>query len=90
MGQMKIFLQVDDEQTAIDLIREVKGKTGLLKDVNLYSLKQALDRKQFPIQIPVDLDGLLKVAGNPLVKRIFGPKIEGTTKRILKQVIETG
>ena len=78
------YIVIEDEITALEIIRDAKGKAGLLKDVSVYNLKKVLDSKEFPIKIPIDLEAVIKIISNPVVKRLAGGKIEEHTKKYLK------
>ena len=85
----QVYLEIGDLDSLVNFILEVQKKTGLLKDISVNKVRQAMSGKVFPMQIPVDLDSVIGLAGNPVVKKIFGKKIEDTTIKYLLAAIES-
>lgn len=79
----KIYLEIRDPESLISFLTEAKKK-GLFKDISLGLAAQSLKRKDFPMRIPIGLDGILDIAGNPIVRKVFGKKIEDGAKLFLK------
>lgn len=77
-----IFLEITDKDGLESFIEEAK-KVGFLKDVDI----KAFSEKQFPIRIPVNLDGFLKLIGNPVIRKTFGRKIETTVVSYLEAAV---
>ena len=84
----QIYLEINDLDSAISFIKEAKEKTGLLKDISPEKVETLLSGKEFPIRIPIKLEAVLKLAANPLVKKMAGRKIEETTKRYILAAAE--
>ena len=80
----QVYLTIGDLDSLLSFLEEAKEKTGMLKDISLLDVKQSLSDKDFPMQIPVNLDGVLKLCGNPMLKKMFGKKVENTTRKYLK------
>lgn len=85
----QIYLEISNAEGLMDFLQEAKTKTGLLKDISLDKVECILAEKEFPIRIPVNLESVLDLAANPIVKKIFGKKIEETTKKALLKAIES-
>jgi len=85
----QIYLEIEDVNGLTEFLQEAKRKTGLLKDISLDKVECVLAEKEFPIRIPVNLDSVIELAMNPVVKKIFGKKIEETTKKALLKAIES-
>lgn len=66
-----MHLEIENLEQLTEFVQEAK-KAGFLKDLDISGLSE----KQFPIRVPVNLGGVLKVAGNPIVRKTFGRKIE--------------
>ena len=77
---MNIYITIEDLDSLKSFVREAK-KIGLLKEVP--ESKIAYGKADFPVQLPIDIDAFLKLTGNPIVKKVFGKKIEGTLKSYL-------
>ena len=77
-----IFLEIESAEGLTAFLAEAK-KTGLLKDVALKDIEAAIRTKQFPLRIPVNLDAVLNLCRNPVLRKIFGGKIDSTARRIL-------
>lgn len=86
----QVYLEIRDPTSLISFLAEAKKKTGMLKDVSLDDVRDRLADTDFPICIPVNLDGILNLCGNPILKRMFGKKVEDTTKKYLKTVLGAG
>lgn len=85
----QINLTIRDPESLVGFIENAKG-AGYLKEVSIYKIKKLLPEVQFPIEIPIDIDAVLKLAGNPVVKKVFGSKVESKTIEILNAALETG
>lgn len=85
----QVYLEIGDAESMTAFLEEAKKKTGLLKDISLDKVEYVLSMKEFPIRVPVDLNAVIDLAMNPMVKKIFGKKIEETTKKALLKAIES-
>lgn len=85
----QIYLEIGNSEELMEFLREAKRKTGLLKDIPLDKVECVLEEKEFPLRVPVDLDSVIDLAANPMVKKIFGKKIEETTKKAILKAIES-
>ena len=86
MGQ--IYLEIEDNESLIRFLKEAK-RIGFLKNIPINKFEPFLSEKKFPIHIPIELDRVLALATNPVVKKIFGAKIDITIGEVLLKVIET-
>lgn len=80
-----IYLEIADAEGLLAFIQEVKKKTGLLKDISLKQVEQIASGKEFPVRIPVSLDLFVSLASNPILKKIFGKKVEDAARRFLRK-----
>ena len=85
----QVYLIIGDLDSLLEFLEEAKKKTGLLKDISINDVKCHLSEKDFPMRIPVNLDGVLKLCGNPVLKKMFGTKVENTTRKYLKAAMGT-
>lgn len=85
----QIYLEIGSSRELMAFLQETKKKTGLLKDISLDKVECVLEEKEFPLRVPVDLDSVIDLAANPIVKKVFGKKIEETTKKALLKAIES-
>lgn len=85
----QVYLEIGNARELMEFLEEAKRKTGLLKDIPLDTVEYVLEEKEFPIRIPVDLNSVIDLAANPVVKKVFGKKIEETTKKALLKAIES-
>lgn len=84
MKNTEIYLTIGDKASLTSFVEEAKRKTGLLKDISMEMIETSLSDDDFPMKIPVKMDGVLDVAANPILKKIFGKRMEDTTKKYLK------
>jgi hypothetical protein len=77
-----IFLEIESAEGLTAFLAEAK-KTGLLKDVSMKDIQDAVRKKEFPLRIPVNLDAVLNLCRNPILRKLFGGKIESRAKMIL-------
>ena len=85
----QIYIEINSLKSLTDLLTEAKKK-GLLKDISVEKVERAFMNKAFPMRVPVKLDSLLDLAGNPVVKKMFGKKIENATLGYLEKAIGAG
>lgn len=79
---MKIYISIEDLDSLKDFIKEAQ-RTGFMKEVRINKLSFTED--QFPLRFPIDIDAFLKLTGNPIVKKVFGKKIETTLQSYLTE-----
>ena len=79
-----IKLKIESRKDWLELFAEF-GKAGLLKDVTIREIT-SLKSDDFPVEIPIQLDGLLGLLGNPLV-RPYRKVIDATLHNELAKVI---
>ena len=77
-----IFLEIESAEGLTAFLAEAK-KTGLLKDIAFRDIEAVIRKKTFPVRIPVNLDAVLNLCRNPLLRKVFGGKIDSTARRIL-------
>ena len=77
-----ICLEIASKADLVEFVEEAK-KVGLLKEVDIRSASEG----RFPIRIPVNLDSILKLAGNPLIRKAFGKKIDTAVTSYLKETV---
>lgn len=82
----QVNLEIKDPETLIAFIEDAK-KVGLLKDISTEQVKKSFSGKTFPIRVPVDLDAVLKAAGNRIVKTAFAKTIQDKTVDILNKAL---
>lgn len=80
----RIYLEITDRAVLDAFVKEAR-KAGFLKEIRI-----DISEDKFPIRVPVDIDGVLKVAANPLVKKMFGKKVETSVTMYLERVLEAG
>lgn len=85
----QVNLEIESLDTLIAFIEDAK-KVGLLKDISTEQVKISFSTKIFPIRVPVDLDAVIKVAGNKVVKAAFGKTIQDKTVDILNKALSPG
>lgn len=86
----QVYLEIGDKHELISFLADAKKKTGLLKDISLERVESSLSKNDFPIRIPVNLDGVLNLCANPVLKKMFGKKVEETTRKYLKAAMGAG
>lgn len=77
-----IFLEITDKASLVPFVSDAK-KAGMLRNIDISKISD--DR--FPIRIPVNLDSVIKLAGNPIVRKTFGKRIEMTVTSYLEAVV---
>ena len=70
----------------MEFIKDAK-EAGFLKDISSDKVESLLKDKQFPIRIQIELDDVFKLASNPIVRKMFGKRIEDTTVKTILKVI---
>lgn len=68
---MGVMLRIEDAGSFIKLMRELKG-SGLLRDI---PNEITLDAGAFPMDIPLETEKMLEAAGNPVIRKAFGKKM---------------
>ena len=81
----QVSLEIDSLATLIAFLEDAK-KAGLLKDVSTAQVEHAFKNKVFPIRVPIDLNAVLAIAGNKVVRTTFGGKIQKGTVDILNKI----
>ena len=81
----QIYLEIGTMEDLIEFIQEAK-EVGLLKDISCDKVKTILKDKQFPVRLPVDLDKVFNAMSNPIIRKVFGKKIEDTTEKTILKV----
>ena len=84
----QVYLTIENLETLMAFLQDAKGK-GLLKDVSLAQVRHNFSKVQFPLRVPVDLNAVLDVAGNAIVRKTFGKTIERKTVDILNRTLGT-
>lgn len=84
----QIYLEIGDLQAIINFLDGAK-EIGLLKDISSKKVEDLMSKKEFPIRLPIELDQVMAVAANPVIKKVFGKKIEETTLKCLVKAMET-
>lgn len=87
MATEGIFLTIND-QKSLELFIKGAAANGMIRSLNPQELIQWMRTVEFPIQVPVDFDKVLATAGNPIVKKVFGKKIDETFTRYVKTAME--
>ncbi len=82
----QIFLEIGDIESTMEFIKDAK-EAGFLKDISSDKVESLLKDKQFPIRIQIELDDVFKLASNPIVRKMFGKRIEDTTVKTILKVI---
>lgn len=85
----QVHLEIGNKQEFISFLAEAKKKTGMLKDISLREVNDRLSEDDFPVRIPVNLDGVLNLCANPMLRKLFGKKVEDTTRKYLKAAMGT-
>ena len=62
---MTVKLKIENGDELLRIVYELK-KAGLLTGVDIHELR--IDHGAFPIEVPMNVDGLLKMLQNPMVK----------------------
>ena len=77
---MKIYISIEDPESLESFVTEAQ-RIGLLKGIRINT--NAFRKDDFPMQFPVDVEAFLKLTANPMVKKIYGKKIEATLRGYL-------
>lgn len=87
MGQF--YIEVGSLESLTNLIAEAKKK-GLMKDISIEKVERAFRNKAFPMKVPVQMDEVLELAGNPVLKKMFGKKLENGMLTYLEKALGAG
>ncbi len=85
----EITLEIRDMDSLIRLLTEAKKK-GVLTGLSPEKVKAVFSGKDFPMRVPVKLDGLIQLAGNPILKKMFSKKMEEAALKYLKAAAGAG
>lgn len=85
----RIYIEIENLDGLMSLLTEAKRK-GLLKDVSIEKVERAFQNQNFPMRVPVNTDGILELAGNPMLKKMFGKKIENGVLTYLEKALGAG
>ena len=82
-----VYLTIEDAET---LTAFIKGavKNGYLRRLDLRDVISWMNRTAYPIRIPVDVDSVIGVGQNAVVKGIFGRNIDSTITKYVKTAME--
>lgn len=83
-----MYLTINSLEDLVNFIVELK-RIGLLKEIKSDDILNSFGTKRFPIQIPMNVKGILNLFGNPIVKGVFGKQIDSKVREIYKAA-ETG
>jgi len=78
-----IYVEIDNPESLISFLTEAKKK-GLFKNISLNAAVHSIKQKDFPMRFPIRVDGVLDIAANPIIRKVFGKKIEDGAERFLK------
>lgn len=82
----QIFLEIGDIESTMEFMKDAK-EAGFLKDISSDKVESLLRNKEFPIRIQIELNDVFKLASNPMIRKLFGKKIEDTTVKTILKVI---
>lgn len=80
-----VYIEIEDLDRLIAFVTEAK-KEGLLKDISLAEVRHTFSKKSFPVRIPIELNAILGLAKNPVVKKVISGKLENATRKALKYI----
>ena len=80
---MGLKLKIDNKRDWINLYWTL-WKGGMLKDISVHQIN--LDESAFPMEIPFEIDGLVDLLSNPMVKP-YRKKIDATLHENLAKVV---
>lgn len=82
---MGIKLRIEDPASFVELMREMK-RAGLLKDIPNEII---LDEGIFPLDVPLDISKVLDIVANPVIRKVFGKKMDTTLSTAVLSLIGT-
>ena len=85
----RIYIEIETREDLWSILKDARGK-GLLKDVQIDNFERSMERKEFPIRVPVELDNLWSLLGNPIIRKMFGSKVDKAVSTCLQKVTEAG
>ena len=80
---MGLKLKIENKREWLNLYW-ILWKGGLLRDISVNEMN--LSEKSFPIEIPVEIEGLAELLGNPMVKP-YKKKIDAALHANLAKII---
>lgn len=86
MGQ--VYLEFGDLESLMEVIKEAKEKADVLNDISTEKLRTVLSGKKFPIRVPFNLDSITDLTVNPMIKKIFGKKMDEAARKALVALLE--
>lgn len=85
----QIYIEIGNLESLTNLLAEAKKK-GLMKDISIDKVERAFRNKDFPMRVPVRMDGVIELAGNPVLKKMFGKRIENGVLNYLEKALGAG
>lgn len=85
----QIYIEIGNLESLTNLLAEAKKK-GLMKDISIDKVERAFRNKDFPMRVPVRMDGVIELAGNPVLKKMFGRRIENGVLNYLEKALGAG
>ena len=78
-----VYLTIENEEA---MIRFVKGcvRNGYMRRFDLREVVDWIKSTEYPIKVPVNLESVIGVGANAMVKGIFGGNIEKTITKYMK------
>ena len=81
---MDIKLRIENAESFVKLLVLMKAN-GLLKGM---PNDVSFDDEMFPLDLALNVEKLIGMIGNPVVRKIFGKRIDTTLMAHLEQIIE--
>ena len=85
--KMKFYFSIEDPKSLVDMLQEGSRKKVIKKTIsfNPNELNYPID-----IKIPIELKTVMDFIGNPIVKKILGPKIDEVVDAFLREIRGSG
>ena len=88
MAESKVYLMIEDPESLTKVIRGAV-KSGYLRRMDLRDVISWMQKAEYPIRIPVNLDSVMATGQNTIVKGLFGKSIDATVTKYVKMAMGT-
>jgi len=84
-----VYLTIEDKNSLV-LFLKGAARSGYLHKLDLREVNNWINDVQFPVCIPIDVNGIVDVGRNPIVKSIFGKVLDKGLTEYIRKAMEAG
>ena len=84
-----VYLTIEDRTNLVKLLKGA-AKYGYLRRLDLREVNDWIDKVEYPIRIPIEVDNIIGVGRNPVVKSVFGNFINKGLTNYITMAMKAG